>query len=99
MRPASGLATACALVALAAFSGFQAIQLRSQSRPQALTAFLLRPGSRGEVTAIGTRNIGPFVLLEADLPGASGELLWDLRQASGSQIEEGRASSGPSGSS
>jgi hypothetical protein len=61
--------------------GVRVVELNRQLQPQAITSFVLRPETRGDITAIAPQQLGPFVLLEADVPGASGELAWELRNS------------------
>jgi hypothetical protein len=87
LRLNPGLAWAGALAAMtlvAVATGYQAAQLRGLLRPQAVASFLLRPETRGEAASIPAQRIGAFLLLEADLPGSTSELQWDIR-ATGSQ--------------
>jgi hypothetical protein len=58
--------------------GMRVVELNKQLQPQAITSFVLRPETRGDITAIAPQQLGPFVLLEADVPGAAGELSWEV---------------------
>lgn len=81
-----GLAWVGALLLVAMFAGYQALQVRKLTRAQALTSFLLLPDARGEATSIPVVQIGQFFLLEADLPGGSGNLQWDLRRTDSNRV-------------
>jgi hypothetical protein len=97
-RPLVGLAAAVAILWLTVLSGFQARELRHQFKPQATAAFLLLPDARGTTTTVSSRDAGPIIVLEADLPGASGEILWDVRRAgSGEPAGEGEAAAPKAG--
>jgi hypothetical protein len=90
MQPGLGWAAACAMLLVATGATWQTVSLRKQMRPQAVASFVLRPETRGELTSIPAQNMGAFVLLEADLPGAAGELQWELRQANrASAVDQG----------
>ena len=98
LRFSPGLAWAGALAAmtlLAVASGYQALQLRGLIRPQAVASILLRPETRGEAVSIPVRRIGAFLLLEADLPGASGDLQWDLRPSGSDKLIERQTAPAP----
>jgi hypothetical protein len=86
-RPALAWGAAGALLLVAGVMGWQLVALRSQMRPQILASVMLRPETRGEVSAISPQQLGPFLLLEADVPGATGQLAWELRKAGSSAIE------------
>lgn len=81
-----GLAWAGALLLVAMFAGYQTLQVWKLSRAQTLTSFLLLPDARGEATSIPVVRIGQFFLLEADLPGGSGNLQWDLRRTDSNRV-------------
>jgi hypothetical protein len=76
-------AVSFAALAIAAVVGYQNVELKSQLQPQVLRSITLQPASRGDVTTIQREAGSGFVLLEADVPGASGRLLWSLRSADG----------------
>ncbi len=80
------LAWGGALVAALIFGGFQTLRLQNTIRPQAIASVVVYPESRGEATAVPVEKLGAFLLLEADLPGASGNLQWELRKSGGKQI-------------
>ena len=91
-RPLAGAIAAVALLWLIGLSAYQARELRQQFRGQATVAYLLLPESRGELPTLSLKDSGQVLVLEADLPGAIGELKWDLRPASGSKATgEGNA--------
>jgi anti-sigma factor RsiW len=71
----------CAVAALASFVSYEATSRRNGPAPQAIAGFMLRPETRGAETVIPARSGDGLVLLEADVPAASGQLSWDLRQA------------------
>jgi anti-sigma factor RsiW len=81
-----GFAWACALLVVTIFAAYQTTEFRNQIRPQAVASFLLRPETRGEPVPIPVEQIGSFLLLEADLPGSSGSLKWDLGQAGSNRV-------------
>ena len=88
------LAWAGAMLLVAMFAGYQTLQVWKLTRAQALTSFLLLPDARGEATSIPVVRIGQFFLLEADLPGGSGNLQWDLRRTDSNRVmfnDEARA--------
>ena len=74
-------ALAAVLMVTTITGGLRVVELNRQLQPQAITSFVLRPETRGDITAIAPQQLGPFVLLEADVPGASGELAWELRSS------------------
>jgi hypothetical protein len=82
-------AVAFAALALAAVTEYQNVQLKSLLQPQVLRSVTLQPASRGETATIHSEPAGGFVLLEADLPGASGKLNWTLRSAGGELTSAG----------
>jgi hypothetical protein len=94
------MAPALALFALTIITTYQSITLRSQLVAQAVPQFALRPDVRGEGAEIGVQKQGHFLVLAADVPGASREVRWQIR-AVGSQIPlmEGTAPGPPPGSS
>jgi hypothetical protein len=87
MRPSLAWAAACALLVVTAAIGWQFMALRNQMQPQIIASVMLRPETRGEVTAISPQRLGAFLLLEADVPGAAGRLSWELRKAGSTAIE------------
>jgi hypothetical protein len=76
-------AAAFAGVALAVVTGVQNLQLRALLQPQILRSVALQPATRGEIQGLPSSAGDAFVLLEADLPGASGNLTWSVRSAEG----------------
>ena len=86
LQPGTGLAWAGALLLVAMFAGYQTLQVRKLTRAQIPASFLLLPDTRGEATPVPVARIGQFFLLEADLPGASGNLQWDLRRADSNRV-------------
>lgn len=89
IRPQAAFAGALAAVAIAVVSSYQNVQLRNQLHPQAIHSVLLQPATRGDMPTVGSTNIGTFVLLEADLPAASGTLTWRLQASDGRVAAEG----------
>jgi hypothetical protein len=87
MRPNLAWGAAAAMLLLAAAMGWQVLALRNQLRPQIVASIMLRPETRGEVTRISPQQLGPFLLLEADVPGAAGHLAWELRKAGSTAVE------------
>jgi anti-sigma factor RsiW len=76
-------AVAFAAVTMAVVTGYQNVQLRSQLQPQVLQSVTLQPASRGQIASISPQTAGAFVLIEADVPGASGNLTWTVRADDG----------------
>ena len=93
-------ALAAILMVTTITGGMRVVELKKQLQPQAITSVVLRPETRGDITAIAPQQLGSFVLLEADVPGASGELSWELKN-SGTQdvVFTGRAPAPPPGAS
>jgi hypothetical protein len=89
-RPQMGMAAATALVALVAYNGYQATRpVAVAEEAVALNSQMLRPETRGEVPVLEV--LGKKVLVEVDLPGASGELTWMLRGAGDKEVASGKA--------
>jgi len=85
---------------VAGTSTYQAARLRGLDRPEVVESILLRPETRGVAAPISVKRVGAFILLEADLPGATGELQWDLRlTGSGKIIDSQSAPAPPHGAS
>jgi len=84
--PFGRLAWAGALLLLMGVAVYQNLELRRGPRPQAVASILVHPESRGEATPVPAERLGSLLLLEADLPGASGKLEWALRKADSKQI-------------
>jgi hypothetical protein len=80
-----GLAYAGVLLAVTGLAVYE-IESRQKLYPQAVLSVVLPPETRGEPLLIPVSRIGQFLLVEADLPGASGTLQWDLRQANSNTI-------------
>jgi hypothetical protein len=98
--PFGRLAWAGALLVLLGVAGFENLELRRGVRPQAVASILVHPESRGEATPVPVQRIGSLLLLEADLPGSSGKLQWDLRKADSKNIiVQDAADSPPAGES
>jgi len=86
LRLSPNFAWGGALVLVALFSGYQTQRIRVAMRPQTLPAVLLLPETKGEEVSIPVQRIGAFLLLEADLPGSTGDVQWDLRQTSSGKV-------------
>jgi hypothetical protein len=85
LSPSFAWGGALALVTL--FSGYQAQQLQVAMRPQAMSAIVLTPETRGEPAAIPMDKAGPFLRpLAVDLPGSTGTLQWDIRPAGSQKV-------------
>ncbi len=82
---------AAAAILLAVFFGYQNVQLRSQLQPVALHSVVLQPATRSDASLPTVQSGGPFALLEADLPGASGNLSWSLSMGAGDAVMNGSA--------
>jgi hypothetical protein len=83
------LAGALAALCLTAVVGYQNLELRNQLRPQSVQSVFLAPATRGELPLVRSQATGPFVLLEADLPTASGKLTWSVRSGDGKVALDG----------
>jgi len=90
IRPQPALVGALAAFSLAGVIGYQNVQLKNQLRPQMVQSIILLPATRGELPTVHTTAAGQFVLLEADVPSASGNLTWELRSSSSKLVAEGR---------
>jgi hypothetical protein len=78
-RPAFAALCLSALVVSSWVTAYQAGARRGQAQPQAVASVLLRPETRGEDTSIAAQTLGAFLLIELDVPGAHGELRWEVR--------------------
>lgn len=87
MRPNLAWGAAAAMALLTAAMGWQTLVLKNQLRPQTLASIMLRPETRGEVTRVSPQQLGPLLLLEADVPGAAGALAWELRKVGSTGVE------------
>lgn len=81
-------AVSVAALAVAAITGYQNLQLRNQLAPQVLPSVVLQPATRGEMPQVPAGK-GQFVLLEVDLPGASGNVAWSVEEPGGKVIMQG----------
>lgn len=91
LRWSPNLAWAGALALMTIVAGtstYQAARLRGLDRPQVVASVLLRPETRGAAVSIPVQRVGAFLLVEADLPGAAGELQWDLKLTGSEKIIE-----------
>jgi hypothetical protein len=98
LRFSPGLAWAGALAAMtvvAVSTGYQAAHFRGLMRPQAVASILLRPETRGAAAEIPVEQIGAFLLLEADLPGSTGDLQWDLRPTGSDKLIDRQTAPAP----
>jgi hypothetical protein len=82
-------AVAFAGLALAAVTGVQNLQMRALLQPQILRSVALQPATRGNIQGLSSAADGAFVLLEADLPGAGGNVTWSVRTAQGETAMNG----------
>lgn len=96
-RPQVGFAAASAMLVLLTTSGYQALQLQrgGSDEAEALQSYVLRPETRGEVPVLEAG--GKRVLVEVDLPGASGALRWTLRGEADVVLAQGQAMAPPAG--
>ena len=87
LRLSPNFAWGGALALVTLFSGYQAQQLQVAMRPQAMSAIVLTPETRGEPAAIPMDKAGPFLRpLAVDLPGSTGTLQWDIRPAGSEKV-------------
>ena len=91
LRPQAAMAGALAAIAVAAITGYQNLQMRGLLRAQAVQSVALQPATRGDVPTIRANPLGAFILVEADLPGASGNLTWSLRADGAERVLDGKA--------
>jgi hypothetical protein len=93
--PQVGAVSACAMLAMMVGLGLQSWAPGRgpvASGPEILTSYMLVPETRGESLAVELPGASDRVLLEADLPGASGDLRWNLTEAgSGREVLTGTA--------
>ena len=86
LQPGGRLAWASAMLAVLVLAGYQNLKFGNAVRPQVLQSFMVHPESRGEATSVPVEKLGTFMLLEADLPGSSGNLLWNVRKSDSKDI-------------
>jgi hypothetical protein len=99
-RPGLAFATIGALAATASFTSWQNLQLRQQVGPQSVSSVMLRPETRGVASQVDVSQTGTFILLEADLPGASGRLTWQVQDTRDShKVGEGSGAAPEAGAS
>jgi hypothetical protein len=91
LRPQAALAGACAALAVAGVTGYQNLQMRALMQAQSVVSIALQPATRGDLPVVRSNSAGTFVLLEADVPGASGNLTWNLRPNGGDRVLDGTA--------
>jgi len=91
----AGALAASLLAGVTGYAGYEVAQLRGGIRPQAVDSFLLRPETRGEAAEIPVHRIGSFLLFEADVPGATGEVQWDLARAGSQKLIEHQSAPAP----
>jgi len=89
LRPQAVFSGALAALAVAVVTSYQNVQLRTQLRPQVVHSVLLQPVTRGEFPAASSASEAGLIVLEADLPAASGELSWSLRASDGNVAVHG----------
>jgi hypothetical protein len=85
------MASAVAALAVAGVTGYQNLQMRALLHAQSIVSVALQPATRGELPLVRSHPAGSFVLLEADVPRASGRLTWSLRPKDTGDILEGTA--------
>jgi len=89
-----------AFVVMGSVIGYQAVELRNQNTPQAVVSAALHPQTRGDETVIAVPKLGPFLLLEADVPIAAEQLKWMVRSVnSPTALMEGSAAAPQDGAS
>jgi hypothetical protein len=79
--PRFALAVPCALLIAAIVTGWQIVRMRRLMEPRSIASLVLRPETRGDTAAINLQRLGPYLLLECDLPGAGGKVNWALSQS------------------
>jgi len=96
LSPALAWGSALAAMTVAALTAtYQVVQLRGVVRPQAVASIVLPPETRGAAKPISAQRIGAFILLETDLPGWTGDLVWDLRPTGAQKAIDSQASAPP----
>jgi hypothetical protein len=91
LRPQAAFAGTFAALALAGVTGYQNLQMRAHMGAQTVESVALQLATRGDIPVVRTNPAGAFVLLEADLPGASGNLTWNLRADADDGVLHGTA--------
>lgn len=98
--PRFALAVPCAVLIAAIVTGWQIVRMRELMQPREIASVMLRPETRGETAAVSASQLGPYLLLECDVPGASGDVNWSLsRNQSSKVLHSGRASAPAAGAS
>lgn len=98
--PGVAFATIGALATTASLMSWQYMQLRDVVEPQTVASIMLRPETRGELAKVNVSQAGDFILLEADLPGATGDLKWQMQsEGSTESIAEGSGAAPQAGAS
>jgi hypothetical protein len=98
--PRFAVAVPSVVLVAAVVTGWQVIQMRSLTQPREIASLVLHPETRGETAAVSARRLGPYLLLECDLPGSSGSVTWTLTRAPSTEVlHEGRAAAPEAGSS
>ncbi|MDL5051023.1 zf-HC2 domain-containing protein [Oscillatoria amoena NRMC-F 0135] len=99
-RPQIGAAAAVAMLAMTVTLGLQwnresgAGNRNLNSFPGGpIASYMLLPETRGAAAPFSAGSGSPLVLLEADLPGAQGQLSYKLTNAEGQTLVEGTAES------
>jgi anti-sigma factor RsiW len=97
-RPQIGAAAAVAMLAMTVTLGLQ--WNREPGTPPVnsfssgpIASYMLLPETRGAAAAVSVSSGSPLILLEADLPGAQGQLSYKLTSAEGRTLVEGTAES------
>lgn len=88
-RPQGAFVGALAALAIAGVVSYQNVQLKNRLQPQSVQSILLAPATRGSLPVLNLQSVGSFVLLEADLPAASGDLTWTVRAKGGQTSVDG----------
>lgn len=97
--PRFALAVPCVLLIAVIMTGWQVVRMRRHlMEPRSIASLVLRPETRGETAAINVQQLGPYLLLECDLPGAEGKVNWALSQ-SAKILHRGEAAPPDAGSS
>jgi hypothetical protein len=98
--PGVAFAAIATLATTASLTSWQYMQLRGSGEPQTVASIMLRPETRGEVAKVDVSQAGDFQLLEADLPGATGDLKWQLQpEGSTESMAEGSGAAPQAGAS
>lgn len=85
-QPSMAFAAIAALAVTTSFTSWQYLQLRKATEPQMVASIMLRPETRGATATVNVSRTGSFLLLEADLPGATGDLHWQVISEATSKV-------------